>query len=234
MQLASMFVVMLNVLCFHGVMTLGFSARGWGEFPAIEPISDSLYAFTRNWGLIALIVASPPDTEHRSDLKTDLTALVRPSTIDRSEIYTEALSLLTSMQAAPSCNRVAASTLLSGCQSIDGSGPNAETSVEHARSIYAVQLAMCEIVSAGSAIPHQCKSLEPMKAKARNLGFSGSAKAKAPFSQSDVTSRQLCQCLQALESRPQWWTSYSNSRQNAVVMCKAAREDIKKGRYPAQ
>lgn len=31
------------------------------------------------------------------------------------------------------------------------------------------------------------------------------------------------QCLRALESRPQWWTSYSNSRQNAMVICQAAR-----------
>jgi hypothetical protein len=35
-------------------------------------------------------------------------------------------------------------------------------------------------------------------------------------------------CLRGLESRPQWWTSYSNSRQNAIVICQAARIEIEK------
>ena len=168
----------------------------------------------------------------RSDVKDDLTAFVRPSTIDQSEIYTEALSLLTSIQSAPSCNRLAASTLLAGCQSIDGSTPNTEAAIEQARSIYAAQLAMCEIVSAGSAIPQQCRSLEPPKAKPGLGGSRGPGRTVSDEKTSgeiEVASRQLGQCLQALESRPQWWTSYSNSRQNAVVMCKAAREDIAKG-----
>lgn len=91
---------------------------------------------------------------------------------------------------------------------------------------------MCEIVSAGSAIPQQCRPLEPPKAKAGLGGSRGSGTTLSDentSAKSGVASRQLGQCLQALESRPQWWTSYSNSRQNAVVMCKAAREDIAKG-----
>ncbi|OKL55663.1 hypothetical protein UA08_08963 [Talaromyces atroroseus] len=35
-------------------------------------------------------------------------------------------------------------------------------------------------------------------------------------------------CLSGLESRPQWWTSYSNSRQNAIVICQAARVETEK------
>ena len=91
---------------------------------------------------------------------------------------------------------------------------------------------MCEIVSAGSTIPHQCKSLEPTKIKIRDPGPSGFVKAARDENipgQSEISSHQLSQCLHALESRPQWWTSYSNSRQNAVVMCRAAQEDIAKG-----
>ncbi|KAI9925205.1 hypothetical protein MW887_006125 [Aspergillus wentii] len=38
----------------------------------------------------------------------------------------------------------------------------------------------------------------------------------------------LGSCLKSLESRPQWWTSYSNSRQNAVVICQAARVENEK------
>ena len=184
-----------------------------------------------------MYLGTPPrETEHSSDLNLDLASLVRPLTIGRSETYTTAISLLASMQAAPSCNRIAASMLLSDCQSIDGSSPSTEISIEHVRSIYAAQLAMCEIVSAGSTIPHQCKSLEPTKAKIRDPGPSGFAKATRDASvpgQNEISSHQLGLCLHALESRPQWWTSYSNSRQNAVVMCKAAQEDIAKGEFPA-
>ena len=43
-----------------------------------------------------------------------------------------------------------------------------------------------------------------------------------------VPKELLEQCLKALESRPQWWTSYSNSRQNAMVICQASRIEVEK------
>ena len=123
------------------------------------------------------------------------------------------------MQASPSCNRLAASTLLDSCHSIDGSKHDAEGTFEDVRSIYAAQLAICEIRSAESNIPQPCEALAPIL---------DSKKHKAA-STSNIRKGQLSLCLQSLESRPQWWTSYSNSRQNAVVMCQAARVDIEKG-----
>ena len=138
---------------------------------------------------------------------------------DQQGIYTHALQLLSEMQAAPSCNRLAASTLLDSCHSIDGSKHDAEASFENTRSIYAAQLAMCEIMSAESAIPQACEALTPALYSKRHKATSIKSIDKV----------QLSQCLQSLESRPQWWTSYSNSRQNAVVMCQAARLDIEKG-----
>lgn len=138
---------------------------------------------------------------------------------DQSGIYTHALQLLSSLQASPSCNRLAASTLLESCHSIDGSKHDAQASLEDARSIYAAQLAMCEIVSAEVIIPQSCKS----------LALVPESKSHRALSSKSIRKDQLRQCLQSLESRPQWWTSYSNSRQNAVVMCQAARVDIEKG-----
>ena len=119
------------------------------------------------------------------------------------------------MQGSPSCNRLAASTLLDSCHNIDGSIPTAEGSLEDMRSVYAAQLAICEIVSAGSAVPQPCKSLEVLE---MNRGFK------------HIRRDQLGLCLQSLESKPQWWTSYSNSNQNAIVMCHAARVEIEKGK----
>ena len=127
------------------------------------------------------------------------------------------------MQGSPSCNRLAASTLLDSCHTVDGSARNAEDSLEDIRSVYAAQLAICEIVSAGSAVPQTCKSLDasPGTNIHQTSGFTS------------IRRDQLGLCLQSLESKPQWWTSYSNSKQNAMVMCQAARVDIEKGERPS-
>ena len=159
---------------------------------------------------------------------TDLTALVRPSPTENSAVYSEALRILTSMQASPSCHRLAASNLLNSCQSIEGAPSDTESSLDDVKAIYAAQLAMCEIFSAGSAIPQQCNPLNPQHETRGRRGFSGIASGGRQRSDNKHVNEQLSQCLQALESRPQWWTSYSNSRQNAVVMCRAARVEIEK------
>jgi hypothetical protein len=39
---------------------------------------------------------------------------------------------------------------------------------------------------------------------------------------------QYIQCLKTLQSSPQYWTSFSNARQNAVVMCQASRDAIER------
>ena len=160
---------------------------------------------------------------------TDLISLVRPSPIENSAVYSEALQILASMQASPSCHRVAASSLLNSCQSIEGAPSDTEPPLDDVKAIYAAQLAMCEIISAGSAIPQQCKPLAPGHETKGRRGFSGIAGGGRQRSDDNYGKKRLSQCLQALESRPQWWTSYSNSRQNAVVMCRAARVEIEKG-----
>lgn len=124
------------------------------------------------------------------------------------------------MQGSPSCNRLAASTLLDSCHAVDGSKNDAENTLEDVRSVYAAQLAMCEISSAGSGIPQECKSLD----------ISSQAKIHQTNGFKYIWKDQLNLCLHSLESKPQWWTSYSNSRQNAVIMCQAARVDIEKGK----
>lgn len=163
---------------------------------------------------------------------TDLAILVRTLPLDQSKTYTQALQLLSSMQTSPSCNRLAASTLLSSCQDIDGTAHDAEGFLDDTKSIYAAQLAMCEISSTGLTIPSECEPLKPVigQAEPRTLrGTSSNEKAKSG-DRNSIKKPQLSQCLQSLESRPQWWTSYSNSRQNAVVMCQAARVDIGRGK----
>ncbi|KAI9827907.1 MAG: hypothetical protein M1826_006213 [Phylliscum demangeonii] len=40
--------------------------------------------------------------------------------------------------------------------------------------------------------------------------------------------QNILDCLGVLEKKPQWWTSYSNARQNAMVICQAVRSEIEK------
>lgn len=151
---------------------------------------------------------------------------------DSSGTFTQALQLLNSMQKSPSCNRLATSTLLESCQTIDGSIPGMEETLEDIKSAYAARLALCEISSAGLVIPSDCRPLmlvDDLEGKVGLEWIIGTGRAKSATS-GNIGHRQLSQCLRSLESRPQWWTSYSNSRQNAVIMCQAARVDIERGK----
>ena len=103
--------------------------------------------------------------------------------------------------------------------------------MEDLKSVYAAQLAICEIVDAGSSIPGNCKSIKPKQHVPSGVGFGimGKTNHGRDNAATTISKSHLIPCLQSLESRPQHWTSYSNNRQNAVVMCQAARINIEKG-----
>ncbi|KAL9005416.1 MAG: hypothetical protein Q9188_001810 [Gyalolechia gomerana] len=157
---------------------------------------------------------------------TDLAVLLKNSPDSQSQIYGHALQLLESLRVSPSCNRLAASALIHSCQSIDGSNTETEKSLEDLKSVYAAQLAICEVTDAGSKPPGPCEPFSP------NKDFQFGRKLNHDSHRHGGTANalkgKLSSCLQSLESRPQHWTSYSNNRQNAVVMCQAARMHIEK------
>lgn len=168
------------------------------------------------------------DASHGTIANSGLVSLLQTPLIEQPEIYRKAYEILLSLESAPSCNRIATASLLSSCQSLEGSpkdsvnGPKQDWStesrhkMENLKSLYAARLAVCELTGAGAAVPLQCHPLIP---DPRIKGIP----------QDFLEGKQLGQCLQALETRPQWWTSYSNGRQNAAVMCQAARIEIDKG-----
>lgn len=154
----------------------------------------------------------------------DLGTLLSTSPNGRSHVYTSALQVLEGLKASPSCHRLAAANLIHSCQSIDGSVSDPEQSLEEVKSVYAAQLALCEITDAGSGPPAGCGPFLP------GDSAESSRKLTSSFDRSDAATKgKLRLCLQSLESRPQHWTSYSNNRQNAVLMCQAARSDVEKG-----
>ena len=185
--------------------------------------------------LIFIIGSTRSDAFMTQNMNTDLTSLVRVPLDGQSEIYSQALQLLESMQSSPSCDRLAASRLLTSCQSIDEEYPSSEVALDKIKSIYSAQLAVCELKGAGLAIPPHCDGIVPTESAKENGRFfavwSERGRGTEPPSSDhgNVDDQQLNRCLKSLESKPQWWTSYSNSRQNALVMCRAARVDIEKG-----
>ncbi|KAI9818845.1 MAG: hypothetical protein M1827_007666 [Pycnora praestabilis] len=173
-----------------------------------------------------------------------LTTLIRAPDVDQPEIYVDALRLLTSLESSPSCTRLATVTLLTSCQALtapqkdaEGSSAGPEAFLDEVRSIYAARLAVCELLGAHAGIPSECSPLmplEPANSKRRFQRLWSQSKRLAEDSGNrmtygEVKKQEFARCLKSLESRPQWWTSYSNSRQNAVMMCQAARNEIEKG-----
>ncbi|MCJ1412108.1 hypothetical protein MMC19_006200 [Ptychographa xylographoides] len=154
--------------------------------------------------------------QSQSTVEVDSATPITLPVIVRSKVFSQALELLSSMQSAPSCNRVATTKLLTACKSIEGPSPTVESTLDDIRSLYAAQLAVCELQDAGSQMPPHC-SFNLLPESSRSAEDYG-----------ELDANQLRQCLVSLESRPQWWTSYSNNKQNAVVLCQATRVEIEK------
>lgn len=135
------------------------------------------------------------------------------------------------MKSSPSCHRIAATKLVTSCQEIGGKAAKTREEYEvldRTRSVYAARLAICELEGAGSPTPTQCLPLTvpPVEAK---LGFNFLAKVKQSDSGATEYPKGVLElCLRTLESRPQWWISYSNNRQNALVICQATKMETEK------
>ena len=147
----------------------------------------------------------------------DLTTHLKNSIGARSNVYSKAIALLVQMQAAPSCRRLAATDLMTDCRSVEGAAASTLPNLDDVKEIYAARLAVCELQRADVEVPSQCNFFS-------HLDTENPSKVNAK-----TTSFLLRPCLKSLESKPQWWTSYSNARQETEVMCQASRIEIEKG-----
>lgn len=151
-----------------------------------------------------------------------------------NEIFNEAVIILDAMKSSPSCNRVAATRLVESCQSVGGKHTDDAQADEHEaldriRSMYAARLAICELDGAGASVPAPCLPVTVSPPATPKFRFSFVKKSQVLDSGSDLLPKEVIgNCLKALESRPQWWTSYSNNRQNAMVICQATRLEMER------
>lgn len=190
------------------------------------------HLMTINYGVEALMQADPLMPIGSSSQEIDLVSFLNTKSQHHDAIFNEALSLLESMRSSPSCNRMAATRLVTSCQSIGSKADRNEAdnymALDHVKSLYAARLAICELNGAGASVPPPCLSVTVTPPQKKGfLGFSTKGKSQTTVVDS-MPADTLESCLRSLESRPQWWTSYSNSRQNAVVICQAARIEIEK------
>ncbi|KAL3709710.1 hypothetical protein TMatcc_003501 [Talaromyces marneffei ATCC 18224] len=173
----------------------------------------------------------PPSTQKANPRKSietpDLVNLIRSRTAQHDSAFSNAIQLLESMKSSPSCSRIAAMKLLTSCQSLSSAESSGGAEIVHTldqvKSIYAARLALCELSGAGATIPVSCSSIRIASDRIHNDSTIDLIDIADDFAAPIVEG-----CLRGLESRPQWWTSYSNSRQNAIVICQAARIEIEK------
>lgn len=176
-------------------------------------------------------------------MPSDLASKLQHPPIQRQELLSQALRIIHSVESSSSCNRLAALNLINSCQSLETSpkgsntaGMNSDLGLDEVKSEYAARLAVCELIGAGANIPGICVIFVPSAKACVKYRFSGfwarndhQSETQDTLCYPEATRSQFGGCLKALEARPQYWTSYSNARQNAVVMCQASRDAIEKG-----
>jgi hypothetical protein len=192
----------------------------------------SIFVLVIHFASWAFPAASAPgviiDSSQGGQDLSDLAARFTESTPEQSVLFTQALSVLNLLESAPSCHRLAAHNLIDTCESLEKS-TEIELALEEVKEKYAARLAMCELTGAQTSLPPQCKDFVP--SPCAHEGFARlfrkrdqpKAVAADQMCYPNTSRNQVKQCLNALHSRPQWWTSYSNALQNVVVVCQATR-----------
>lgn len=153
------------------------------------------------------------------------------------KVISQAIDFVVSMQTAPTCTRMAASHLMSECKLLEHAPDFAKSRpdayLDNVKTEYAAKLAVCELLSAQPpshiSPPQHCDILVP-SSQACNKGrwWSQTQIISDKQCYPEYREQQYSQCLKTLQSSPQYWTSFSNARQNAVVMCQASRDAIER------
>jgi hypothetical protein len=155
------------------------------------------------------------------------------------------LDILNGIEKLPSCPKMATAALLHTCSTLEGhsdaNGGESETGqgtdmfLDDSMTLYATRLAVCEIQSAGSSVPKACQAFIPTARTSKKttwggyLTVNGATKPRQLYPEyEDATEHDLKQCVAALHGQPQTWTSFSNSKQNAVLICHSMRGEVEK------
>jgi uncharacterized protein YoxC len=167
----------------------------------------------------------------------NLDTIFQYTTSRNHKVISQAVNFVVSMQTAPTCTRMAASHLMNECKLLEHAPDfvksRPEAYLDNVKTEYAAKLAVCELLSAqppSNAVPPlHCDILVPSsKACSKGGWWSQTPAVSDKQCYPDYKDHQYSQCLKTLQSSPQYWTSFSNARQNAVVMCQASRDAIER------
>ena len=147
----------------------------------------------------------------QADIAPDLADLLTVRDVDEDPLLEKAMYVIDSVSTRSTCHQAAAAQLLVTCKAV-GKDISAEEGkhelLERAKSVYGVRLSVCETGEGRAAVPAMCK---PILVIPRQLNVEFEV----------VNSKSLPPCLEALMAEHYYWTSYSNSRQDANVLCQA-------------
>lgn len=155
------------------------------------------------------------------------------------------LDIMDAVDKMPSCQKLASAAILNSCSSLNhkstlSTDQGVDSMLEKAQSIYAARLAVCELIDVNAPIPDACNPFRPTQRNTRKTGFRGYFNDNGPTDPipyykvyEDQTAQHLDLCASSLASKPQWWTSYSNARQNGLVMCYGMRAQVERGMLSA-
>ena len=168
-----------------------------------------------------------------SDASDATYILTTSSGVHLTESSRQIIESMASVAQMPSCNKVASAALKNTCSEIDidtslNVGVTVDVMLEKSKSIYAARLAVCELIDAHASIPRACAAFQPSEDNTWRSYILPKRSRQYPAYDHD-TAQQLKPCLKALSSTPQLWTSYSNAKQNSILMCHAMRASIDKG-----
>ena len=147
----------------------------------------------------------------------DLTNLLVSSPSYSAPDFADALRILESLKAAPGCNQAALRKLIHSCK--DASLKERQIvpeTLEQAKTSYAINAALCETAEGGGEIPEQCRAVS-----ARLYQHDHGNLARRVHDPQDNQN-----CLATFQENHVYWVSYSNNRQQASVICQAARHGI--------
>jgi hypothetical protein len=165
-------------------------------------------------------------------------SLFQYTTSRNHRVITQAVDFVVSMQTAPTCTRMAASHLMNECKLLEHAPDFAKSRpdayLDSVKTEYAAKLAVCELLSAQPNNPTPPLNCDILVPASKHCGKGGSwwhARPEIPSDKQcypEFKEYHYTQCLKSLQSTPQYWTSFSNARQNAVVMCQASRDVIER------
>lgn len=169
----------------------------------------------------------------------ELSNILLPSSAENSEIFSRAIDFLDSLKSESACHQFASKELVDSCQSIsDDANPTTSNDIEQvleiSRNEYAARLAVCELNTAKAMIPKVCSRFVPSSEACTSGSWwrtKSSEQQRRVLCYPQSSKQQVQKCISGLEEKPQSWTSFSNARQNAVMLCQASRERIELGMH---